>query len=288
MIPFLQTMASGILMGTLYALIASGFALILGAARVFNLAHGDLVILGAYVGYGLWTAHRLHPLLASPLAVLLLIPLALALRPLLAKLKGPFELKALVLTFGLSLFLQNVMQALFTSNYRLIMVPAFEEGVSLGPVRVAQGRLLVAGLAVALLAILHILLHHTFLGKAMRAVIQDREAASLMGIDTRRVELYVLGLGGAMAGLAGPLFASLHYITPTAGLDITIIALILTIFGGVGRLLGLFLGGLLFGLAEALAVAFWGAQWKEFVSFLVLLLLFQWRAFGLLRGRRSS
>ncbi|MFN3477191.1 MAG: ABC transporter permease subunit, partial [Candidatus Methylomirabilales bacterium] len=124
MIQLFQAIASGILMGTLYALIASGFALILGAARVFNLAHGDLVILGAYVGYGLWTAYRLHPLLASPLAVLLLVPLAVSLRPLLAKLKGSFELKALVLCFGLSLFLQNVMQALFTSNYRLIMVPA--------------------------------------------------------------------------------------------------------------------------------------------------------------------
>lgn len=287
MISLLEVVIAGALMGALYALIASGFALILGAARIFNLAHGELVILGAYTAYGLWVAFALPPILTMPLAALLMMPLALSLKGFLSKMHEPFELHALVLTFALSLLLQNAMQALFTSNYRVIAIPAFDETMALGPVKVSRGRLLAGASSLALFFGLSVFLHRTFLGKAMRATSLDREAASLMGIDPKKMQLLTLLLGGALAGLSGPLFAFLHYITPTAGVEATIIALILTIFGGVGRPVGLLLGGLLFGMVEALAVFLVGASWKEAFSFLFLLLLLQQRPFGLATGRRE-
>lgn len=285
MASLLQILASGLLTGALYAVIASGFALTFGAARVFNLSHGELVVIGGYLAYGLWSSFHLNPLFAVLPAALLVIPLALGLKQLLRLIGEPFELRALVLTFGVSLLLQSLMQGLFTSNYRLVTA-GLEESVAIGPVSVSRGQLLAGGLALVLLAALSLFLNGTFLGKAMRAASFDQEAASLMGINPERVGLLALSLGGAMAGLVGPLFASFHYLTPAAGLDATLISLILTILGGVGRPSGLLVGGLTVGLAEALAVSLLGAQWREAVTSSLLLALFQRRAFGLLPGKR--
>ncbi len=287
MISLVEVLIAGALMGTLYALIASGFALILGVARLINLAHGELVVLGAYLAYGLWGSFNVSPILTMPLAALLTMPLAFSLKGLLPRIRKPFELHALVLTFAFSLLLQNLMQALFTANYRVIAIPAFDETIALGPLKVSRGRLLAGLFSLLLFFSLSTFLHRTFLGKAMRAFSLDREAAALVGINPQRIERLTLLLGGALAGLSGPLFALLHAITPTAGVEATIIALILTILGGIGRPLGLLVGGLLFGLVEALVVFLIGASWKEAFSFLLLLLLLQRRSFGL-GGKREG
>lgn len=281
----LEAAASGLITGALYALLASGFALVFGVTGVFNLAHGDLVILGAYLGESLWRAARLSPILAMPLAALPAMLLALAARPLLARVGEPYVLRALVLTFGASLLLQSGFQATFTADLRLVAVPAWEGGIQLLGVRVARGRLLVAGMAFGILTLLHLALTRTFFGKSLRAVSLDREAASLAGINPTRVDCMALALGGAVAGAAGPLYAALQYVSPSAGMGPTLTAIVLTIFGGVGSMSGLLAGGLLLGLAEAVAAWAGGGFWRDLLSLGMLLLLLRWRRGGLVRGR---
>ncbi len=272
-------------MGLFYALLAAGFALIFSVVRVFNLAHGEFILIGAYLGYGLWIGGGIGPLWSIPGAALLSILVGLIAYKVISRATEPFELNSLVLTFGLSLFFQNLLLILMTGNYRIIVSRGLEGSLGLGPIRVSIGRLVVGGLSLISLVALSFLLTRTRLGKAMRATSQDREAASLMGIDVARVDLYAFAIGAGIAGMAGPLYATLHYIQPAAGIEATLIALILTIFGGVGRMSGLIIGGLIFGLAEALAIALIGIHWREFLAFLLLILLLRIRSIGLLPGR---
>lgn len=275
----------GLITGTFYALLASGFAVIFGVMRVFNLAHGELVILGAYAGERLWRLAGWSPILAMPLAALPASLLALALRPLLARVGEPFVLRSVVLTFGASLLIQSALQASFSADFRLITLPAWDRGIPLLGMRVAAGRLVIAATALVLLTLLHLLFTRTFFGKSLRAISLDREGASLAGIDPVRGDRIVLALGGALAGAVGPLFAAIHYITPSAGIGPTLTAIVLTIFGGVGSMGGLLVGGLLLGLAESMAAWAGGALWRDLTSLGLLLVLLRWRGAGLAGGR---
>jgi len=200
---------------------------------------------------------------------------------------GPdLELRVLILTFGGSLLIQSLLQAAFASDYRLVSIPGWDQGIGPPLLRLPAGRV-VAGLAgVALLLAVHLLLTRTTFGKALRAVSADREAASMMGIDPAWADRWALGLGGALAGAAGCLFVALQYVTPAKGIDVTLAALTVTILGGVGQMLGLLAAGLAYGLAESLAVLFLGAQWREAFGLAVLLGLLRWRGRGLVAGRR--
>jgi branched-chain amino acid transport system permease protein len=193
----------------------------------------------------------------------------------------PFVLRALVLTFGASLVLQSALQRTFTADFRLIAVPAWDRGVGLFGIRVPVGRLLVAGIALVILVLLHLVFTRTFFGKSLRAVSLEREAAALAGINPARVDRIALALGGALAGAAGPLLAAIQYVTPSAGIGPTLTAIVLTIFGGVGSLGGLLVGGLVLGLAEAIAAWVGGAAWREATSLALLLVLLRWRGGGL-------
>ena len=284
----LDAAASGLMTGALYALLASGFALVLSVARTFNLAHGELIVLGGYVGEYLWRTAGLSPIASMPLAALPSGALVLASRPLLRRLGEPFVLRALVLTFGLSLMLQGALQDAFSADLRMIAVPAWEEGIGLLGVRLPAGRLIVAAISVGLLLVLYLLWTKTFLGKSLRAVSQDREAACLAGISPRRVDGIVLLLGGLLAGAVGPLFAAVHTISPAAGLGPVTIAIVLTILAGIGRIGGLLVGGLLLGLAEAMAGWFGGAMWHDLIPLGLLVVLLRWRGGGLVSGSNRS
>jgi branched-chain amino acid transport system permease protein len=229
--------------GALYALLASGFGLVLGVTRAFNLAHGELIVLGAYVGEALWRHAGLSPVAAMPLAALPCGVLALAGRPLLRRLGEPFVLRALVLSFGLSLTLQGALQDTFSADLRVISVPAWEEGVRFLGVRLSAGRLIVAAVSAGLLLVLYLVWTRTFFGKSLRAVSQDREAACLAGISPRRVDGIALLLCGLLAGASGPLFAAVHTVGPAAGRGPVTLAIVLTILAGIGRMGGLLVAG---------------------------------------------
>lgn len=267
----LQAVVSGALVGCLYALIALGFSLVLGVTRALNLAHGELVVLGGYAGYAMWLALGLHPVLLVPLAAAAMLPLAPVWQWLTERVPEPVELNSLVLTFGLSLLLQSLMSTFWSGEYRLIASPAFGGGVRLGALVLNPGRLLAAVVACAGIILLGLLLARARWGRAVRATSLDREAAALVGIDVDRSTRLALLIALAAAGGAGALFASIHYLHPTAGTELTLLAVVLTLWAGSGRVRPMLLAGVLVGIVEGLTVALAGSGWRE-SSVAVLLL----------------
>jgi branched-chain amino acid transport system permease protein len=281
-----QALLAGLLTGMLYALIAVGFALIFGAVRIFNLAHGEFIVIAGYISYWLWSLKGVNPLLSIPISMLLLLALGGSIKKIMDGVKEPFELNTIVFTFGLALFLENLMLSMWSGDYRLISADYLDQSISILGVNTSLGRFLVFAVSLIAIALLYYFLKKTYLGMAMRATSQERDAASLMGINVKSIDLYAFSIGAALAGIAGPLFASIHYIYPAVGLEITIIALVVTIFGGVGEIRGIILGGLILGMSESLTVAFLGFQWRELAGFAMLVILLLLRPYGLLGGRR--
>ena len=279
--PWAQILATGFSLGSFYALVALGFSLIFGITRAFNLAHGELIVLAGYLAFALWKFYQVPFLLTFGPCLLAMALAALLLCLLLRGLKEPYALNTLVVTFGLALLLQNLMLVLFSADYRLIR-PELANFTFLGtdfPISFNQISLVLLSLLAT--GAVHVLMHHTFMGKALRATIQDPEAAQMAGINVRRMAFFAFGLGGMLIGLAGPLYGENMYLYPTAGTGATLIAIILTIFAGVGRIRTLLLGGWLLGLAESATILTLGSRWRELVAAAVLLVLLALRPEGI-------
>ena len=281
-----QAVVSGLANGTFYAFLALSFAVILALTRTLNLAHGELVVLGGYLGYAASRAWGLPPLLLAPLAALALVPVGLVWRALLARVREPVELNSLVLTFGLSLLLQNALLGAWSADYRLIATPT-DAPALLG---LAPARATAALVGLTTILALQLVLSHTRMGAALRATSRDAETAALMGVNTDRVSAWSFAAAAAIAGAGGVFFGALHYLHPAAGVELTLLAITLAIFGnvwgGVGRLPGLLLGGLAVGLTESLTLAWAGARWRELVVAALLLGALLVRSRGVGRGDR--
>jgi branched-chain amino acid transport system permease protein len=284
---WITALVSGIALGSFYALIAMGFALIFGVTHTFNLAHGELLVLAGYVAYWLWKAWGVSLILAFPIAVVAMLFTLLILQRLFSLLREPLELNSIVMSFGLAILLQNGMLFSFSGDYRLIRAPILTKGIHLDGLSVSYGQVTLVVLSLIAIGLLHLALHHTYLGKALRATIQDREGAALAGINVRAMGLVAFSIGAVCIGLAGPLYGSIHYLYPAAGLQATLLAVTITIFAGVGRIRGLLLGGWVLGLAESAAVILLGSSWRELVSAVILMLLLVLRPQGIL-GREQG
>ena len=280
-------LVSGITLGSFYTLVALGFALIFGVTHTFNLAHGELIVFAGYVAYWMWKTYGVSLLLTFPAAILATLVLCLILQRLFSRLREPMEMNSIVLSFGLAILLQNGMLFFFSGDYRLIRVPLLNQRIHLPGLSLSYGQFTLLTISLLVLALTYVLLHHTYLGKALRATIQDRESAALAGINVRGMGILAFAIGAVLIGLAGPLFGSIHYLYPTAGLQATLIAVTITIFAGVGQIRTLILGGWILGFAESCTVVLLGASWRELVSAVMLLTLLALKPHGIL-GREEQ
>ncbi len=272
---------TGFSLGSFYALIALGFSLILGIARAFNLAHGEMIVLSGYLAFMLWQVFQVPFLWILLICSLVLMVVTIPLHYLFRRLPEPHGLNTLMVTLGLALLLQNLFLAWFSADYRLMKSdwPLWTVPVLNFSFPLQQGALII--LALLATGAVHLLLQRTFLGKALRATIQDREAAQEAGINVHRLALVAFGLGGLLIGLAGPLFAQNMYLYPAAGVEATMIAIVVTIFAGLGRIRAILVGGWLLGLVQSAAVFSLGSKWRELVSAVLLLLLLYFRPEGI-------
>ena len=277
-----QAIVGGLASGALQALLALPFAIVLGLARALNLAHGELVVLGGYVAYAAWRAWGLPLPVLALLAGVALIPLGLLWRALLARVPEPLELNSLTLTFGLSLLLQNGTVAVWSADYRLIPIEA--EGVGPSLLGLSPQRAGLAAASLLILLALHFGLSRTRWGMALRATSRDPDTAALMGVDTGRVARIAFAAAAAVAGSAGAWFAAIYYLHPSAGVDLTLLAITLAILGGVGRVGGLLAAGLALGLVEGVTMAALGPRWRELAVTLTLLGALLVRSRGLTQG----
>jgi branched-chain amino acid transport system permease protein len=285
-----QLLIDSFSIGSFYALVALGFSLIFGVTHAFNLAHGELILLSGYLAYTLGKHFNIPFVCTLPVCMLALVFVAMLLHQLLRRVKEPFELNSLVVTFGLALLLQNAMLYGFSADYRLIpLAPVPTLDFPRLHVFITKPQLTLVGLSLLVTASIYLLWRKTFLGKALRATIQDREAARLAGINVEHMSLIAFILGGMLIGLAGPLYAQREYLHPFGGMEATLIGIIITIFAGVGRIRGILLGGWILGGVESTTVFFLGASWRELVSALVLIILVIARPAGVLtKGARSA
>jgi branched-chain amino acid transport system permease protein len=272
-----QSLLSGLIEGVDYALYCLGLAFVFGIMRIINLAHGEFLVLGGYVGYWLLVLWGINPLLAMPLAAGAAGGVAfLSYGMFLRRIRTTSELNTLILTFGLGIFLSNLFLQCWTADIRNIGVEWLEYPVAFFGLYISVGEIFTVIVALAAVFGLHFFLTRSKTGMAIRVTAIDRDAAALAGINVNRVDLIAFSIGGMLAGLSGPLLGMLTHINPGAGVAVTIKAFILTVLAGVGSLLGLLIAGIILGVGEAMTVTFTHASYRElfgFVLFLVILLI---------------
>jgi branched-chain amino acid transport system permease protein len=282
-----EQLVNGLVLGSMYALMASGLSLIWGSLKMLNMAHGEFYMLGGYGLYLLllYTGAPVWAAVPVTLAAVYAIGVAVEwtlVAPLLDR-RG-WDVSHLVATLGISIVLQNV--ALRALGERIQNVPYFIDGtLAIGDVRVAWQRVLILATAVVVIALFVTLLKTTRLGMALRATAQDRDAATLQGIDVYGVYAFTFGISGALAALAGTMLAPIFSVSPWMGGALIGKAFVVCVLGGLGSLEGAILGGVLLGTVESLAVVLWSSEWKDVVSFAVLIAVLFLRPAGLFGTR---
>jgi branched-chain amino acid transport system permease protein len=281
-----QVVVSGLLAGALYAMVALGLALIFGVMRVINVAHGPLLMLGAYTTYFLWAQLGLNPYLSIPVSMVVLFVVGAVLqRTLVFRIIDAPELSSLLLTFGISIALVNLAQLAFSSDLRAV---EFITGSwTLGPIAFSKSRAIACAFAAGITALAFLFLQKTRLGKAIRATSQSREVAMVCGIDVQRVHLVTFGLASALAAAGGSLIAVMVAIQPEMGQIWTFKSFLVIVLGGAGNYPGALLGGMLLGLVEQLASLVLTTQLSEAVAYVLLVLVLLVRPTGLLGGRQT-
>jgi branched-chain amino acid transport system permease protein len=287
-----QYVATGLLVGGVYALMSIGLALIFGVMRVVNFAQGDFMMLGMYLTYYYALAGGIDPLLGA----LLTIPPFFAAgvlvhRVLLARVTGggdpAREMDAqLILTLGLSLVITNATTMLLTPTPRAIRTSYATQAFALGPVLVNEARAYAFGMALLLAAAVYAFLTRTDLGKALRAAADDPEAAGYQGIDVRRMHGLAFGTGIALVAAAGGLLATYYPIEPNVAVNFIVLMFVAVVLGGLGSIPGAFVGGLIIGLVQSLTVLVLPLQLQNVGVFVAFLLVLYLRPQGLF-GRRA-
>ena len=283
---FLNHLINGISLGSVYAIIALGYTMVYGIAKMLNFAHGDIIMVGAYVCFFAVSSFGLPPVLGTLLAVAACTLLGIVIERLAYKpLRQATSLSVLITAIGVSYFLQNGAQLLWTSNIK--MFPAF---FSSQPIELFGGNLKISVAAIfTVLACVVIMLALTWftgqtkMGKAMRACSEDKGAAQLMGINVDATISMTFAIGSALAAVAGVLFCSIYpTLTPTTGSMPGIKAFTAAVFGGIGSIPGALLGGVLLGIIEILAGAYITTQMSNAIVFGVLIVVLLVRPTGLL------
>ncbi len=288
-----QLLIAALIAGSVYALIALGLNLIYGTMRLLNVAHGEVVMIGAYVAYWGISLLSVGPLVSALVA----IPLAAAFGALIyvcifhkamqsAEFMERIEGNSLLVFFGVSVILQNVTSLLFTPNQRGYRYQ--DEIVHFLGATVPVNKLIVLAIAAAVCVGAVLLFRLSTLGLAIKALIQQREAAALVGIPLVRIELTSLCLGFGIAGLAGVLVSMTEEISPFMGFPLTVTAFVVVILGGLGNVLGSLIGGLLLGVLETFGVALTAPSYRSimiYVVFIGVLLLRPQGLFGAGRAR---
>ena len=285
MAEFVQLLIIGLLAGGIYVGVGVGFSLVWGVLNIVNLAHGALVIIGAYLTWQLFTAFGLDPFLTLPINAVAMFAFGYAVqRGVINRVIRAPLLFTFLLTFGLNLIAINVLLVLFKSDFRSVTPSYSGQGLELGSIVVPYVRLAALAIAFVLAAVLALILNRTRTGSAIQAVAADRDAAQLVGIDLRHLYAVTFGLAAACAGVAGGLIAMIQAITPTAGEPYTLQAFVVVILGGLGRVSATVVGGLVFGLIEAFgqSIPGSGSVFANAIAFGVMVLVLITRPQGLL------
>jgi len=279
----LQTLASGVLIGLIYALVAIGLTMIFGVMDIVNFAHGEFLMLGMYASFWLFSLYALDPMLTLPLTVLMLFGVGmLVYKTVIRRIIDAPMLSQIFATFGLMFLLRGIAQFLWKPDFRSIENSFVNGGVNLLGIQLGLPQL-VAGLgAVVVTGTVYWFLHRTKLGAALEATAADKEAARLMGIDSHKMFALAWGIGAACAGAAGALLSTFFPIFPEVGATFILIAFVVVNLGGFGSVAGAFIAGILIGVIEVMGGLLLGPQYKLAVVLVLFLAVLMFRPQGLM------
>ena len=281
---FLSNLINGISLGSVYAIIALGYTMVYGIAKMLNFAHGDIIMIGAYAGIIAVGQMNLPPLAAVLLSILICALLGVLIEFLAYKpLRQAPPLSVLITAIGVSYFLQNLALILFGSQQKAYPTLAVMSHYTIGGVTVDGISILTLLVTAVIMVVLTFFINKTRLGKAMRAVSEDKAAASLMGISVNGTITLTFAIGSALAAVASIFYGmSYVYIKPTTGAMPGIKAFTAAVFGGIGSVPGAMLGGILLGVIEQLSKTYISTLWSDAIVFGVLVLVLVVKPTGLL------
>ena len=284
----LQSLVSGILIGLIYALVAVGLTLIFGVMDIVNFAHGEFLMFGMYSAFWLFALYSLDPIYTLPLTMVLLFGLgALVYQLVIRRIAEAPMLSQIFTTFGLMILFRGIAQFLWKPDFRTVSKSIVDGNISFGGIQVGTPQL-VAGIgAVLITAAIYLFLTKTRTGAALEATAADKDAARLMGIDSRQMFMLAWGLGAACAGIAGALMATFFPIFPEVGANFILIAFVVVNLGGFGSVTGALCAGVLVGVIEVMGGLLVGPQFKMAIVLLLFLLVLMIRPQGLM-GKAAS
>src|SRR5271155_3800801 len=287
----LQSALSGFLIGAVYGLIALGLNVIFGTIRVINFAQGSLLMVAMFVSYFLWALFGIHPYLSPLISVPLLFGLGYFLQawlvsPLLARERAREPMSALLLTLGVALVLDNLALLFFHADFKTVMVPIGIAKLRWQGLIISEPRLIGLGTMLLVASGLYLFFTRTDLGRAIRAVGQDRQVARLLGIDDRRIYNVAFALGTALMGIAGAVLVPFYYIHPAVGTTFILKAFVICVLGGLGSMPGAALGGLIVGTVEGVIALYTQAAVAQVALLGLFVLLLFVRPMGLLGVER--
>ncbi|HLP41306.1 MAG TPA: branched-chain amino acid ABC transporter permease [Fibrobacteria bacterium] len=290
---FLQQVINGVSLGSIYALVALGYTMVYGVMRLINFAHGDIYMLGAFIGYyvskavkgslagGGWFLETLVVLLASMAACALIGVLMerLAYRPV----RRASRLTMLIIAIGVSLLIENGGQLVFGAAPRFFPQLIPETHFELGALSLTNQQVIVLVTAILLMVLLNFFVYRTRTGKAMRAVSFNLDAAKLMGIDTDRIIALTFALGSALAAAGGILVSiNIPGIDPLMGVMTGLKAFVAAVLGGIGNIFGAVVGGLILGLAEVMISGYGSSTYRDAIAFVILIAILLFKPSGIL------
>ncbi len=281
---FINYLVSGLSLGSIYAIIALGYTMVYGIAKMLNFAHGDVIMVGSYICFFALTRHGLNPLVGVLAAVIVCTALGITIEWVAYKpLRDASSLSVLITAIGVSYFLQNMAQLLWSSNPMVFKSVIPSGSVNILGLTISNVTLATIAACIVIMIVLTTFIEKTRMGKAMRALSQDKAAARLMGINVNKTISLTFAIGSALAAIAGVLLCSAYpTLTPTTGAMPGIKAFTAAVFGGIGSIPGAFLGGLLLGVIENLAKAYISTQLSDAVVFGVLIIVLLVKPAGIL------
>lgn len=278
----MQGLITGILIGFIYALITSGFTIIMGVMNVVNFAHGNFVMMGMYIAYSLGIAYGTDPFVSVGVAAPFMFAFGvvvyfLLIRPIL----GRPQYGQMMMTFGLLIIIENVVIWIFGGEFRSLTTSYTTAAIPIGGVRIGMARLYAAGAAVVILAGLFLFLYRTDFGRAVRACADEPEGAQGVGINPNKVFYIAFAGGSALAGIAGSIVMPFQVCSPSSGVDAVIKAFVIIVVGGLGSVPGALAAGLIIGVTESVTSVLWSPAFANVVVFAILITVVAWKPLGI-------
>ena len=283
---FLTYFVSGLSLGSIYAIIALGYTMVYGIAKMLNFAHGDVLMIGSYITFIFMSQIGINPIISVLIAATACTIIGITIERIAYKpLRGANSLSVLITAIGVSYFLQNIALILFGANPK-----SFKSIVTIPPLKLFDGDLLISGESIVTIALCIIIMlalttfiNRTKLGQAMLAVSEDRSASTLMGINVNGTIAMTFAIGSFLAAIAGVLLCSAYpTLTPTTGAMPGIKAFVAAVIGGIGSIPGAFIGGIILGVLENLSKAYISAQLSDAIVFSVLIIMLLVKPSGIL------